>query len=142
MPYRTSVNEEWTRGQGPCVHVTGLGPVYLLVEDLAHARRFYESLLGLEARSADESRVEYGLPGGGTWVVLAREPTVSLDPDASTVRPSLEVPSVADAVESLRARGVLVTDGPRPAANGGTIAEIRDAQDNRILLVSRADRPS
>jgi catechol 2,3-dioxygenase-like lactoylglutathione lyase family enzyme len=87
VPYRTSVNEEWTRGQGPCVEVKGEGPVYLLVDDVAHARRFYEGVLGLSAREdSDESRVEYALPGGGRWVILAREPTITLDPDASTVR--------------------------------------------------------
>ncbi len=140
MPYRTSVNEEWTRGQGPCVEIRGEGPVYLLVDDVAHARRFYEGVLGLRARDAsDESRVEYQLPGGGTWVILAREPTVTLDPDASTIRASLVVADVEQAVLALRARGVVVTDGPRPAADGATVAEIRDAQDNRILLISRAD---
>ena len=138
MPYRTSVNEEWTRGQGPCIEVLGEGPVYLLVEDVAHARRFYEGVLGLVARAdSDESRVEYELPGGGRWVILAREPTVTLDPDASTVRASLAVKDVEEAIHALRARGVVVTDGPRPAANGALVAEIRDAQDNRILLISR-----
>ncbi len=136
MPYRTSVNEEWTRGQGPSIEVTGEGPVYLLVDDVAHARRFYEGVLGLTARAdSDESRVEYPLPGGGRWVILAREPTVALDPDASTVRASLEVRDIEEAVHALRSRGVVVTDGPRPAARGATIAEIRDAQDNRILLI-------
>jgi predicted enzyme related to lactoylglutathione lyase len=140
VPYRTSVNEEWTRGQGPAVQIQGEGPVYLLVEDVAHARRFYENVLGLRPRAeseSDESRVEYELPGGGRWVILAREPTVTLDPDASTIRASLEVADVDQAVQALRTRGVVVTDGPRPAANGATVAEIRDSQDNRILLISR-----
>ncbi len=138
MPYRTSVNEEWTRGLGPCVEVTGAGPVYLLVEDVAHARRFYEGVLGLAARAeTDATRVEYGLPGGGRWIIITREPTVVLDPDASTVRASLEVKDLEASVHALRARGVLVTDGPRPSADGGLVAEIRDSQDNRILLVSR-----
>jgi len=120
------------------VEVRGEGPVYLLVEDVGHARRFYETVLGLEPRpGSDASRVEYALPGGGRWVILAREPTVTLDPDASTVRASLEVSDVGAAVTALRARGVVVTDGPRPAADGATVAEIRDAQDNRILLISR-----
>src|SRR5436305_4776474 len=109
MPYRTSLNEEWTRGQGPCIEVKAEGPVYLLVEDVGHARRFYEGVLGLEARpDSDESRVEYALPGGGRWVILAREPTVTLDPDASTVRASLEVADVEIAVNALRARGVVI----------------------------------
>jgi predicted enzyme related to lactoylglutathione lyase len=138
MPYRSSVNEEWTRGQGPCVHVTGGGPVYLLVEDVAHARRFYEGILGLPAPvDADVARAEYALPDGSRWVVLAREPTVTLDPDASTVRASLVVVDLEAACERLRARGIAVSDGPRPGASGDLVAEIRDAQDNRILLVSR-----
>ena len=138
MPYRTSVNEEWTRGQGPSSSVVGQGPTYLLVEDVAHARRFYEGVLGLvPASEGDASRIEYLLPDGRRWVVLAREPTVTLDPDASTVRASLEVDDVDAAVAALRARGVVVTDGPRPAASGLLVAEIRDSQDNRILLVSR-----
>jgi predicted enzyme related to lactoylglutathione lyase len=139
VPYRTSVNEEWTRGQGPCVKVLGGGPVYLLVEDVAHARRFYEGVLGLpEPENADATRAEYALPDGGRWIVLAREPTVSLDPDASTVRAALVVDDLQGSVNALRARGVVVTDGPRPAAGGRTVAEIRDAQDNRILLISKA----
>jgi hypothetical protein len=138
MPYRSSINEEWTRGQGPCLEVKGGGPVYLLVEDVAHARRFYEGILGLvPLGSEDASRVEYALADGFRWVLLAREPTVTLDPDASTVRASLVVEDVAIACESLRRRGVAVTDGPRPGSCGQTFAEIRDAQDNRILLVSK-----
>ncbi len=139
MPYRTSVNEEWTRGQGPSIQIRGGGPVYLLVEDVAHARRFYEGVLGLPAPvTSDESRCEYALPDGRRWVILAREPTVTLDPDASTVRASLVVDDVDEAVAALRARGVVVTDGPRPTGSGMSVAEIRDAQDNRILLLSRA----
>lgn len=139
MPYRTSVNEEWARGQGPSLEVEGAGPTYLLVEDVAHARRFYEGVLGLPPPTgADASRAEYELPDGGHWIVLAREPTLTLDPDASTVRASLVVRDLAAACERLRSRGVAVTDGPRPAGGGYTVAEIRDSQDNRILLVSRA----
>ena len=61
MPYRSSINEEWTRGQGPALRVTGGGPVYLLVEDVGHARRFYEGILGLSPPpAADEPHCRTG----------------------------------------------------------------------------------
>jgi catechol 2,3-dioxygenase len=49
---------------------TSLGAVSLTVSDLARARAFYESALGLSVRDADDGALAFGVPGGEDLVRL------------------------------------------------------------------------
>jgi catechol 2,3-dioxygenase len=49
---------------------TSLGAVSLTVSDLARARAFYETALGLSVRETDDGALAFGAPGGGDLVRL------------------------------------------------------------------------
>ena len=75
------------------------------VDDLAAAREFYGSTLGLDVASA--------LPDGAgpLWVRVAGQPGVLVYPKADHVPAdftvlNLSVPDIAEAVDSLRERGI------------------------------------
>jgi predicted enzyme related to lactoylglutathione lyase len=71
--------------QSPAFRLRGVDFIMYLVDDMARARTFYESLFALlPGDVASEYFVEYALPDGGT-LALAKDPRVAKEPSGGAM---------------------------------------------------------
>ncbi len=115
---------------------TGIDAVYYLTQDLARARRFYESVLGvrpsLETTGEGGSFVEYEFADGATFG-LAHLPDTPWHESGGTM---FAVPDVKAAMERAKAAGASVHSDlmETPVCH---MAWLRDAEGNSFCLHHR-----
>jgi predicted enzyme related to lactoylglutathione lyase len=116
---------------------------YIPVKDVARARQFYETKVGLVPREEVEGGVAYTC-GHGSWLFLY--PT----PNAGTSKASQlfwSVPDVEAEVAELKARGVTFEDYDMPGlktvngimtSRGSKAAWFKDTEGNILALIQEA----
>jgi len=110
------------------------------VDDYDRAKAFYVDVLGMVERSdaamGSERWIMLEVPGSRTRVHFDRRIG-----ESEALRPVLPMiaADVADAVETLRARGAEIVREPEPAEwdAATTYAMIRDSEGNLVMIASR-----
>ena len=113
---------------------------YIPARDLARARRFYETKVGLKPKEERNGGVVYEFAGGTACFLY-------LTPNAGTSQASQAFWSVTDVdglVEKLKARGVVFEDYDMPGekspsgaitAGGAKAAGFKDSEGNIMALI-------
>lgn len=116
-----------------------LAAIRLFVHELAAARRFYESTLGLRVQHAADDYCVFEL-GGPTLVLERVDPDAPEDEQALVGRFSGVSFAVADiqiAWRQLQAGGVFFSAAPERQAWGGWLATFEDPAGNRLQIVQQ-----
>jgi len=115
----------------------------LPVSNQRRAVRFYREKLGMRILQntpykKDWRWIELGIPGAETAIVMVRKKNIDPDDLPALV---LAVDDVQDTYEELQARGVVFTQGPRPAPWNPEqrFALFRDSEGNTVLIGSSYD---
>lgn len=116
------------------ISVLGIDNVLLAVGDLAEARAFYEGVLGLQVKFADEEHriVGYAI-GSEEPGLVVRESGAERQAPRPTPKLWLEVPDVRLAAEALSAEGLRALVAPFEIPTGWVV-EIADPWGNVIGL--------
>jgi catechol 2,3-dioxygenase-like lactoylglutathione lyase family enzyme len=112
--------------------MSSLSHVFMLVGDLAAARRFYIDLLGLEALVEDGGYLRVG--GGGGFHVGIEQGEVG-DPDSGPEL-NVEVDDVDATYERLIGAGVRFEAAPADQEWGARHAWLRDPDGRRLSIFS------
>ncbi|MBN2329451.1 MAG: VOC family protein [Candidatus Omnitrophica bacterium] len=115
-----------------------INAVFIYVKDMAEMRRFYETVLGLNAPIVESDMwVEYDLPGSRFALHQGDERILNeQSPLRNTVKFSLEVDDLSSLCASLKEKGVEIVFEPREDF-GSLLAEILDVEGNPIRLIQK-----
>jgi methylmalonyl-CoA/ethylmalonyl-CoA epimerase len=129
--------------------MTGLDHVAILVSDLDAAIQLYRDVYGLELVELEEvptEKVRVAIFGHGAGRIELVSPTGPDSPMAKAIEKRgeglhhvcLEVPDIARAMASLKARGApLLDDEPRPGAGGAKVAFVHPKGSRGVLVELR-----
>lgn len=113
--------------------VKRLQNIYLTASDMKRQRRFYEEVLGLKVKFADEDNwVQFDVGGQNLALASAREAA----PGAAGAVVVLEVDSIEAVVEKLSEEGLEVLSIRDMGSHGRTCA-FRDPSGNVVQLFQR-----
>ena len=134
--------------------MNGLDHVAILVADLDAAIQLYRDVYGLELAEVEEvptEKVRVAIFGHGAGRIELVSPTAPDSPMAKAIAKRgeglhhlcIEVPDIARAMATLRARGApLLDDEPRPGAGGAKVAFVHPKGSCGVLVELRQGPPN
>jgi predicted enzyme related to lactoylglutathione lyase len=124
------------------ISILGVDNVILAVGDLDEARSFYEGVLGLRVKFADD---EHGIVGFAIGEeepgLVIRSHSIEECPPRQTPRVWLEVPDAREAASALASAGQSLVAPPFHVGTGWTV-ELADPWGNVIGLTDYVSMPS